>query len=551
LGIFERKKTTMRSSSDESLQVTEAKDGSFGKDHSAATTTLAENTQTSKPQNDDPSRRSSGTGKRLMRRLSGSFHDASSTRNVFVRSSELQNVTLEHVPDLLLDLESAVSTSAERPKRALRMLFALSKQRFHRNRIEMVHRPHEQQQEDRSLVPTLLQFLNRCQPNSNEQHMALLVLNNISIPLENKRVSRWSHHFYHRLSARLHLTFRDPSQVIALDRGGAKILARLLCEEPSCHLLAIILVNLTFAGIDLRRQLLNDDPTTPSSKNRKHERNNNRDTLDQFAPVALVESLAFALRVATLTKEEHQDRMATIEECCENANETYTTADRLSILMAEDQRLRQQDGPQHRHASVISPMTPPSHQLYPDTARWCLAALRNLTRPCESANAAHILVQSSAFSMILQFISIFDRDGEPVNEPQFWDSNSVQDTALSIIMNLSACPLSREYTNETQTIKVLSTITKYPERTETMEILDEPQRKQMNFQCLKAVRSLRFQRLCGFLKCSLLFLHCLSPSYPTVVDCTCFTEDDSVVFDWVRGTFRSIETPFLCFNRRC
>ncbi len=39
-----------------------------------------------------------------------------------------------------------------------------------------------------SLVPTLLHFIKRCKRNSNEQYLALLVLNNISIPLENKRV---------------------------------------------------------------------------------------------------------------------------------------------------------------------------------------------------------------------------------------------------------------------------------------------------------------------------------------------------------------------------
>ena len=130
-----------------------------------------------------------------MRRLSGSFHDVKNHRH----QAELEAVTLEHLPDLILDLESAVATSAEQPARALRMLFALSEHaqdgnksdavdgellHYNRNRIEMVHR----QTDDRPLVPVLLQFLNRCQPNSSEQHMTLLVLNNISIPLENKQV---------------------------------------------------------------------------------------------------------------------------------------------------------------------------------------------------------------------------------------------------------------------------------------------------------------------------------------------------------------------------
>jgi hypothetical protein len=123
--------------------------------------------------------------------------------------SEL-HVTLEHIPDLILDLESAVETSAKRPARALRMLFALSESSssdgpndmsLNRNhmRIEMVHRFNHVPQNDRpqdlvsnihtgALIPALFRFLKRCQHSSYEQYLSLLVLNNISIPLENKRV---------------------------------------------------------------------------------------------------------------------------------------------------------------------------------------------------------------------------------------------------------------------------------------------------------------------------------------------------------------------------
>lgn len=271
-------------------------------------------------------------------------------------------------------------------------------------------------------------------------------------------------------------------QVIALDHGGAKVLAKLLCEDPSCHLLAIVLVNLSFSDMELRRQLLSSGDI------------GNDDTNDNLndRPIALVESLAFALRVASLTTEEYHARIATIEECCSNTNDAYTAADRLSILMAEDQRLRQEEGQQQqthqqRHFSKIPPMIPPSQQLYPETTRWCLSALRNLTRPCQNANAAHVLIRSSAYAVILQFIAIVDNHGAFVNEPHSWDSNSMQDTALSIVMNLSACSLSREYLNEAETIKVLSTITNYPETADSRGHLDDAQRKQMNFQCLKAV----------------------------------------------------------------
>ena len=57
------------------------------------------------------------------------------------------------------------------------------------------------------------------------------MLNNLSIPKANKRV-------------------------IALDCGGAKLLGRMLCEDPGCHLLAIVIVNLTFGDAELNRDLL-------------------------------------------------------------------------------------------------------------------------------------------------------------------------------------------------------------------------------------------------------------------------------------------------------
>jgi hypothetical protein len=135
----------------------------------------------------------------------GARHDLSGQRKHLSIKSEL-HVTLEHIPDLILDLESAVETSAKRPSKALRTLFFLSQQSGgptetnpNRNRIEMVHRFNCTDQNNRrdefysnihtgALVPALLRFLKRCKHNSNEQYLSLLVLNNISIPLENKRV---------------------------------------------------------------------------------------------------------------------------------------------------------------------------------------------------------------------------------------------------------------------------------------------------------------------------------------------------------------------------
>ena len=82
-----------------------------------------------------------------------------------------------------------------------------------------------------ALIPALLSFLRRCPRDSSEQYLSLLVLNNLSIPQSNKRI-------------------------IALECGGAKLLGRMLCEDPGCHLLAIVIVNLTFGDAELNRDLL-------------------------------------------------------------------------------------------------------------------------------------------------------------------------------------------------------------------------------------------------------------------------------------------------------
>lgn len=82
---------------------------------------------------------------------------------------------------------------------------------------------------DRSLIPALFAFLRRCprddDNNTPEKHLTLSILNNLSIPAENKRL-------------------------IALEYSGAKILGRLLSKDPDCQMLVIIIVNLTFGDED-------------------------------------------------------------------------------------------------------------------------------------------------------------------------------------------------------------------------------------------------------------------------------------------------------------
>ena len=85
--------------------------------------------------------------------------------------------TLNHVPQLIQDIR--MNEAGDKPAMALRQLFALSEHPSD-NRIEMV---------ETDLVPTLLTFLQNSERGSSEQYLTLLVLNNISIPAQNKRVS--------------------------------------------------------------------------------------------------------------------------------------------------------------------------------------------------------------------------------------------------------------------------------------------------------------------------------------------------------------------------
>jgi hypothetical protein len=254
--------------------------------------------------------------------------------------------------------------------------------------------------------------------------------------------------------------------------------------------MAIILVNLTFAEADLRKELVSEQ-----------------------SGIGLIESLSFALRVASLTRDEFQARQPVIEE---SLQADTSPAHRLALLMAEDQRLR----PVKTHVA-FSPgkiqnveTIDPSRQMYSETARWCLSALTNLTRPSKDATAAHILIKSGIFSLILRYITVSggcdstesrnsgdqssssespipaDPLDDFTNAPSSWDSNSMQDAALLIVLNLSACSSSRDYIYEDDAVNILSAITEFQNvKLDDKRELPMDLKCQQDFQCLKAVSS--------------------------------------------------------------
>merc|ERR1719162_2140987 len=86
------------------------------------------------------------------------------------------------IPRLIEDIANCEETNSSTSTRALKMLFSLSEDTTSENQ----NRSLMPRQGDSQLVPELLRFLCRCERGSSEEYLALLVLNNISIPRENK-----------------------------------------------------------------------------------------------------------------------------------------------------------------------------------------------------------------------------------------------------------------------------------------------------------------------------------------------------------------------------
>mmetsp|Transcript_27195 Transcript_27195/g.39825 ORF Transcript_27195/g.39825 Transcript_27195/m.39825 type:complete len:870 (-) Transcript_27195:277-2886(-) len=329
--------------------------------------------------------------------------------------------TSDMVPSLVVELETSPNTHGEQPARALRMLFALSEQQH--NRTSMVS------QQDGKLVQVLLEFLERCDRGSSEQYLSLLVLNNISIPAENKRM-------------------------IALHCNGAQALTKLLCEDPSCHLLAIILVNLTFCEQDLRKELVN---------------------------LQLLESLSYALQVASLKLEEYEAFSPLV---LSSNDDNISPKELLQAFMVQQEQETQLSMEQHpledldSNTGTKTQQQQSQEQIYPETARWCLSAIKNLTRPTSSQQACTTLMETGVVPLILKLITvgvvvtappndgqeeqkedILPRNGtrSVFNSPAKWDSNSMQDAALFVVMNLASSTSNvREVMREAHAVDILS-----------------------------------------------------------------------------------------------
>eukprot|EP00980_Cylindrotheca_fusiformis_P010331 scaffold2299_cov131-Cylindrotheca_fusiformis.AAC.18 len=354
-------------------------------------------------------------------------------------SLAVSDVTMDHLPDLILELETSQNPSSKQSSRALKLLFALSEPKESQHRIDMVA------QEEGRLVDALFGFLVRCAPSS-EQYLTLLVLNNICIPEENKRA-------------------------IAMTHNGVKILSGLLLNDPSCHLIAIVLVNLTFADTQLQNELVSSESDN-----------------------GIMESLAFALRIASMTPEEYNSLQPSLTQA--NQDE-LSPKERLSVLVIEDER----------NCSETRRNVDLNNLMYPETVRWCLTAMKNLSKPRKDTVVPQVLIQSKTVDIILQYITISGNllpddpenqgsdssadtpnPSEPEEKPSFpssWDPNSMEDAALYIVLNLCACEHSRDFSRESDAVRVLSLVADCQKIAEKKQLSPDEQH-QLEFQCLKA-----------------------------------------------------------------
>lgn len=186
-------------------------------------------------------------------------HKAEKARIEILRTIMRRTPSMDHLAHYIAALTPTVSPdpSADLPLIALHCLLSLSDQSCNKRQcIEMV-RPStditsaaitttttsskdnevgSSSSTTATLVPTILAFLQRCPRNSPAQNLTLLILNNLSIPAENKRL-------------------------VALEYGGARMLGKLLSDDPGCQMLLIIMINLTFG--DERYPLVDpEDPVT-------------------------------------------------------------------------------------------------------------------------------------------------------------------------------------------------------------------------------------------------------------------------------------------------
>eukprot|EP00977_Amphora_coffeiformis_P002871 scaffold538_cov166-Amphora_coffeaeformis.AAC.13 len=371
---------------------------------------------------------------------------------ILVRSLKvLENVTDETVDDekTILALQDLYHVTEKEPRRA---------------RVELVHHC------EAKLVPLLLNLVSVvCQTKSHTHSLILVLLNNLSTEAENQRF-------------------------VALDCGAVKLLCQMLCEDPSCHLIAVCLVNLSFSNVAIRRDWvgLNKD-------------------------IHWMQALTFCIRVGSMTREEYHLVQPFLEEA---APHRRSPSEYLGILQA-GQRTRSTSS-QSACFQIHQTLPAPEDRLFPETVRWCLCILKNLSRPHVEVNISDLVFASGIVPFLFQCVTLChvkSRSPTPpsqedfddyemtnstsgmscsvgLNSPETWDSSSIEDAALYVLMNLAADDKNHQKLVDMDAILLLSLVTQFTESHErdgedgTLHVPDYL--RVMDFQSLKARISMAF-----------------------------------------------------------
>lgn len=355
---------------------------------------------------------------------------------------------------------------------------------------------------------------------------------------------------------------------MAVEYGGAGVLARGLCDDPGCHVVGIILANLCFSDANLRRQLVGADSRfglvhalgyalrmallPPNRQNTTNNKNNNNRSLnnDNISPRELLaEALEqdpprqippnssfddnhendysykddyddYSYNDDNDNDDDHDDdghhntdrggnkclNHRSLDYDHDSSNQHQHQPQSLQL---QQQQQKQQQDSQNKNSQNYS---------FPETVRWCLCAIKSLTRPCREPFAAHSLLEAGILPLILEILYIpnaeHENDHHHTNNrrrrrrggssygtrPQEWEPHSIQDSALYILVNLSITPSARDWLRSEDAVVTLGNIASYSaasrmgnyggeeEEKEGMET----EERQKGIQCLKARISLAF-----------------------------------------------------------
>ena len=192
------------------------------------------------------------------------------------------------------------------------------------------------------------------------------MLNNVSIPSENKRI-------------------------VAVDCKAAKVLCKMLCWYPESSLISIILVNLCFCDSALRMQLVRSSE--------------DEEGFGEAACPYIIEAFAYTLQVSILPKDEE---IPIVVEKDKNPRELLRQLQQaLGVPVSASSIFNGNSSSGGNGNDVNADQLPFSSNIaHPETAKWCMCGMKNLSRPSRDPVAAKMLIQSGVLHAVLRVLQV-------------------------------------------------------------------------------------------------------------------------------------------------